>query len=416
MMFKALKIYDWKHFEKIDLIFHQRITILTGANGSGKSTIIRLLARHVNWQFNELSTPEKDESTGLLRYYARKLLPKWFDGKKKTEVELGNVIGEITYSNNQKVQVHISPNVSNPQYSISINNQQGIRGLHIPAYRPQYIHQPVQNLSLNPKSQEEAFNNSANASRSTFGGGANQSGLFLKETLINWIHHGYGNQINQGISKYKDLFHGFEAKLKIVLPPALGFQKFEVRNTELLLQCSSGDYILDASSGGITALIDLTWQLFLADNGKDNFLVIIDEIENHLHPSMQRSILGDLSTAFPCAVFIVSTHSPFVVGSVEDSFVYALAFNENNRVYSQKLDLVDKAGTASEILRDVLGVSVTYPVWIEKRIQAILYKYQSTELNEGNIKLMSQELKEEGLSNLIPVALTHYLENKEIKK
>lgn len=413
-MLKNLEINDWKHFEKVSIDFHPKITILTGSNGSGKSTIIRLISKHVNWNFNELSTPEKDESTGILRYFARKLLPKWFDGNKKTESELGTVIGSVVYVGGKKSQIHISPNESNAQYATSINDQQGIRGIHIPAYRPQYIHQPVQNVSLSPKAQENAFNDATNASRNSFQGGGNQSGHFLKDTLINWIHHGYGNQFNPGVTKYRDLFHSFEGKLKIVLPSTLGFKKFEVRNTELVLQCESGEFILDASSGGITALIDLTWQLFLADDGKNEFLVVVDEIENHLHPSMQRSVLSDLSAAFPKAVFIVSTHSPFVVGSVEDSFVYALAFNEKNRIISHKLDLIDKAGTATEILRDVLGVPITYPVWIEKKLQTILQKYQSLELSEANIKLMSNELKNAGLSSLVPVALTSFLEKKGV--
>lgn len=63
----------------------------------------------------------------------------------------------------------------------------------------------------------------------------------------------------------------------------------------------------------------------------DSFLVIVDEIENHLHPSMQRSILPNLVKAFPSAQFIVTTHSPFVVNSVIDSSVYALKYNDRKK-------------------------------------------------------------------------------------
>ncbi len=415
-MFKSLEISDWKHFEKVSIDFHPRLTIITGANGSGKSTVIRLLARHVNWQFNELATPEKDETTGILHYFARKLLSSWFGGEKKTEKELGNQIGLITYLDGKKAQIHVSPNQANPRYDLSISGQQGVKGIHVPAYRPQYIHQPIQNYSTTPKTQEDAFNTATNFCRTTFQGGQNQSGHHLKETLLNWMQHGYGNQLTPGIPKYKELYHSFEAKLRTVLPQTIGFEKFDPRNTEIVLVCKSGEYVLDASSGGITALIDLTWQVFLADNGSDNFLVVIDEIENHLHPSMQRSVLSDLSTAFPRATFIVSTHSPFVVGSVEDSAVYALTFNQKNRIHSEKLDMVDKAGTAAEVLRDVLGVPVTYPVWIEKRLQTILQKHQASGLNEATIKALSEELRDAGLANLIPGALTSYLEKSEVKQ
>jgi energy-coupling factor transporter ATP-binding protein EcfA2 len=47
------------------------------------------------------------------------------------------------------------------------------------------------------------------------------------------------------------------------------------------------------------------------------FLVLIDEIELHLHPRWQRQILPVLRQAFPACQFVVTTHSPQVVGSVE---------------------------------------------------------------------------------------------------
>lgn len=74
--------------------------------------------------------------------------------------------------------------------------------------------------------------------------------------------------------------------------------------------------------------------------------------------------MGRLLEAFPNAQFIIATHSPFMVSSVRDSFVYVLGYNPNDvvnesginsRVSSLKLDAANKAGTASEILRDVLG-------------------------------------------------------------
>ncbi|RLB99430.1 MAG: hypothetical protein DRI57_33635, partial [Deltaproteobacteria bacterium] len=55
------------------------------------------------------------------------------------------------------------------------------------------------------------------------------------------------------------------------------------------------------------------------------------EVENHLHPTMQRQVLPDLLNAFPDTRFIVSTHSPLVVGSVKDSTIYALVYNEGRQ-------------------------------------------------------------------------------------
>ncbi|MFL1399231.1 AAA family ATPase, partial [Acinetobacter baumannii] len=67
--------------------------------------------------------------------------------------------------------------------------------------------------------------------------------------------------------------------------------------------------------------------------------------------------------------------------SIRESNVYALKHEKNNvsdqqsgwakKVVSYKLDLNQKAATASEILRDVLGVPVTLPKWADDELQKI---------------------------------------------
>lgn len=53
-------------------------------------------------------------------------------------------------------------------------------------------------------------------------------------------------------------------------------------------------------------------------------IVMIDEVDAHLHLSMQRTILRNLTEMFPNIQFIVSTHSPFVLSSVSNAIVYDL--------------------------------------------------------------------------------------------
>lgn len=50
-------------------------------------------------------------------------------------------------------------------------------------------------------------------------------------------------------------------------------------------------------------------------------VVLVDEIDMHLHPSWQTQVLGDLAEAFPRIQFIVTTHSPFVLSSVDGASV-----------------------------------------------------------------------------------------------
>lgn len=53
-------------------------------------------------------------------------------------------------------------------------------------------------------------------------------------------------------------------------------------------------------------------------------IVLIDEIETHLHLSLQKAILPMLTKVFPNIQFIVTTHSPFVLNSLSDSVAYDL--------------------------------------------------------------------------------------------
>ncbi|MCQ4247153.1 AAA family ATPase [Stutzerimonas decontaminans] len=50
---------------------------------------------------------------------------------------------------------------------------------------------------------------------------------------------------------------------------------------------------------------------------KTQGIVLIDEIDLHLHPKWQRRVVSDLKGAFPCMQFIVSTHSPFILQSLD---------------------------------------------------------------------------------------------------
>lgn len=57
-------------------------------------------------------------------------------------------------------------------------------------------------------------------------------------------------------------------------------------------------------------------------------VVLIDEIDAHLHVSLQKKILSFLTKAFPKIQFVVTTHSPFVVSSVDDAVIYDLSKRE----------------------------------------------------------------------------------------
>ena len=73
--------------------------------------------------------------------------------------------------------------------------------------------------------------------------------------------------------------------------------------------------------------LDILMNILLKSKGKaskQRGLILIDEIENHLHPSWQRKIFPTLRKVFPDIQIIATTHSPFVVQTVPKSEIYLL--------------------------------------------------------------------------------------------
>ena len=60
--------------------------------------------------------------------------------------------------------------------------------------------------------------------------------------------------------------------------------------------------VYQSVSGGISSIIDITWQLYMFADTSESFVAIIDEPENHLHPELQRNFLGNLIKEFSSTV------------------------------------------------------------------------------------------------------------------
>lgn len=414
MKFRRLQLNEWKQFQDIDIEFHDRLTVLTGANGSGKTTLLHLLARHFGWDFSELATPAKNKGNGKISYIAN--FWRWL--KKKDEID--NTIGKIEYSDGTFANLEV-PCVNSAIYQIQINQLKLIAGLNILSHRNVFKYQNVPSVATAKRNRKEAYALvEQEVKKDILGTHAfykeKSVNYHIKETLLSWAIGGEGNSFIEPDSELITWFKGFEDVLKLLMPKTIGFQRISIRNYEIVLVTNSGDFMLDAVSGGIAALVDMGWQIYNLSNAENDreIVVLIDEVENHLHATMQRSVLPDLLAAFPNVQFIVSTHSPLVVASVKDSNVYAFRYNEENRVFSQNLDLVHKARTATEILNEVLGVPFTMPIWAEQALNEIIEKYRHIGLTVESVDSMRAELKEVGLESVMPFALNNLLDNDKI--
>jgi predicted ATP-binding protein involved in virulence len=111
----------------------------------------------------------------------------------------------------------------------------------------------------------------------------------------------------------------------------------------------------DGERGTLALVLDLTRRLAQANPGMTDpaaeaeAVVLIDEVDLHLHPKWQRQIVRNLTAAFPCCQFIATTHSPQVIGEVEHDRIQIIA---DGQVYSPTHSYgVD----SSRVLEEVMG-------------------------------------------------------------
>lgn len=412
--FKKLQLNGWRQFNKVDIEFHERLTILTGGNGAGKTTILKVLSRHFGWSSQYLAVPRKK----------RKSIVEWFSGIRATENSDQNgreSIGELYYD--EGFSTLSVPQAGGAQFNLKLNNQQHVEGLFIPSHRSTGEYTQLTNLPINALGLEQMYSGyRGSVIQAWQGGGGNaQSKPFykMKEGIISLANFGEGNSYVEGRADLKEALEAFIEVLRIVLPSHIGFNTLAIRIPEIVMKTDSGEFLLDSSSGGLMAVIDISWQIFLQSRLHEKFTVVIDEPENHLHPAMQRSILFKLLKAFPNCQFIVASHSPFIVTSVEESNVYALQYlkDENLSEVSQKTNVVNsilldrsiKSNPASDILREVLGVPVTLPHWVEEEINDLVDELRANEIYE--LQDIKSKLTELGLQNQLSEVVTRMLDN-----
>ena len=121
----------------------------------------------------------------------------------------------------------------------------------------------------------------------------------------------------------------------------------------------------DQLSGGYRIVLALAADLarrmaqgnpHLEDPLASEAIVLIDEIELHLHPSWQQRVLPDLVRTFPNTQFMVSTHSPQVLTSVRPQQIVALS-REGDDVVASQASTATYGAEAGNVLSSVMSVN-----------------------------------------------------------
>lgn len=144
------------------------------------------------------------------------------------------------------------------------------------------------------------------------------------------------------------------------------YSNFRVKRSpspHMLIDKNGDSFNLDQLSDGeknVIALIgDIARRLSIAnpyseDALKGNGIILIDEVDLHLHPSWQQLIIKQLSNLFPNCQFIITTHSPQVLSQVKSESVFLLE-NIDNEI-SVMGDVKTYGKNTDRILEDILGV------------------------------------------------------------
>lgn len=184
----------------------------------------------------------------------------------------------------------------------------------------------------------------------------------LKQTIINLDYLASKESDKRSRSLLRDLFSvvGETAEgMKVHL------QSINPRTWQIALMTDSGEVPIEAVSQGTQSLIG--WISIMLQRLYDVYgdsqqprkkpaLVMVDEIDAHMHPAWQRTIAPHLMKLFPNIQFIVTTHSPLIVGGVKPDTVVRLRRDEANpaRIVADRPGLDIRRWRADQILTSPL--------------------------------------------------------------
>ncbi|WP_249554890.1 AAA family ATPase [Shewanella sp. 8A] len=334
MKIKSIDIEGIGGIKSLHIDFDDHMNFICGPNGIGKTTVLECVAHSFS-----------ANSTNILK---RNVLTE--HGNFRATVEIDNEI----LNSNVKIGDFDPDKLSN------------ISGLH---------HYAGKLLSLKVTrtfqyQQLHAVSKDADKSTSTSFEEA-KFGVNIHE-VKNWFVNRYLYSVHKDALTDEQL-HNFEIAKKAfsLLNEGFSFKKVIAASNEIMIDSPSGEiYYEYLSSGfksclsiifGIIKDIELRFKSPCIKADEFDGVILIDELELHLHPEWQAKIASILVDVFPKIQFIASTHSPHIIQNAKPNEIIALALNEGD-VYRRQLNGGSygfQGWTVEEVLTDVMGMSDT---------------------------------------------------------
>jgi hypothetical protein len=246
----------------------------------------------------------------------------------------------------------------------------------------------------------------------------------LKQWIINLDYYRLKDeQEKKGSSRYGKLLDEF---FRVVNHLAEGisirFKGVDMNTRQVTIISDDGEIPIEAVSQGTISLIGwigiLMQRLYevygpSATPGEQFALVLIDEIDAHMHPQWQQSLVPNLVELFPGMQFIATSHSPLVVGSRQPNEVFTLRrdHEKSNRVLVERMEEPFLGWRADQILTTPLfGLNSSRDI----NTQKLLVRY--TELAALD-KLSANEQQEmEKAARTLKIRMPSTSERKEARK
>ena len=143
------------------------------------------------------------------------------------------------------------------------------------------------------------------------------------------------NQIEDA-NNIRAWFDEFEVLLQSIFEDNNLKLEFNYKDYSFRINTGGKSFKFTEMSDGFAAVIDIVADLILKMQGENSLkrayqkegIVLIDEVETHLHLGLQKLVMPMLSKVFPNIQFIITTHSPFVLSSMNNAVAFDLEHRE----------------------------------------------------------------------------------------
>lgn len=354
MYIRELTLQNFRGFDNIKVIFHPNLTVIVGANGSGKTSIMEGAAIAISTIFVKMdgvSGRGIDKSQAHLKAFSvgstKDVQPQYPVTVKASAVTKSGIIKWDRSLNKPKGSMTVGN--AKEMINLGISFQEHLRNGDTALVLPVVAYYGTGRLwDYHREKQSDVFetNNRINGYVDCADGTANiklMMNWFSKMTVQKYQNQELGLG---GIPELEAVYSAMETCYKkitgsedVKVQYNIGTKELEVayRDESGELMRIPINQLSDGYKSTISLVADIAYRMavlnpqLLGNVCKEtDGIVLIDEVDLHLHPTWQQRILGDLTEIFPKVQFIVSTHALAVISTVKSENIVLL---DNGNVY-----------------------------------------------------------------------------------